>query len=102
MPRMRLTFSTLVLVAGLTGAGGICGPALFGTEQTHEPSLAENVDGLIKAWEPLPEERRFDDIGWAKDIREALRLAKEHNRPVFLFTYSGSAEREHAMALQRC
>ena len=32
----------------------------------------------------------------------ALRLAKEHNRPVFLFTYSGSAEREHAMALQRC
>lgn len=36
-----------------------------------------------------PEERRLDQIGWAKDIREAKRLAKETARPVFLFTHDG-------------
>ena len=36
-----------------------------------------------------PEERKLDQIGWAKDIREAQRLAKEANRPVFLFTHDG-------------
>ena len=36
-----------------------------------------------------PEERALDQIGWAKDIREAKRLAKETGRPVFLFTHDG-------------
>ena len=36
-----------------------------------------------------PEDRRLDEIGWAKDIREAKRLARETGRPVFLFTHDG-------------
>lgn len=36
-----------------------------------------------------PDERKVDQIGWAKDIREAMRLAKESGRPVFLFTHDG-------------
>jgi hypothetical protein len=39
--------------------------------------------------QPKPEEKRFDEIGWAKDIREARRLAAQHHRPVFLFTHDG-------------
>jgi hypothetical protein len=39
--------------------------------------------------EPRPEEKRFDEIGWAKDLREARRLSAQHNRPVFLFTHDG-------------
>ena len=35
------------------------------------------------------QKKRFDEIGWAKDIREAEKLAKENNRPVFLFTHDG-------------
>jgi hypothetical protein len=49
------------------------------------------VEKRIQDWQPTPEERRFDEIGWAKDIREAERLAKEHGRPVFLFTYDGAS-----------
>ncbi len=33
--------------------------------------------------------RPFEYIGWAKDIRTAQALAKEHDRPIFLFTLSG-------------
>ena len=39
--------------------------------------------------EPAARERRIDEIGWASDIRQAERLAAEHNRPVFLFTHDG-------------
>jgi hypothetical protein len=54
------------------------------------------VEKRVQAWQPTAAERRFDDIGWVKDIREAERLAKEHNRPVFLFTHDGR------MAIGRC
>jgi hypothetical protein len=38
-------------------------------------------------------ERKIDEIGWAKDVREAERLAKEHNRPIYVFTYDGDFRR---------
>jgi hypothetical protein len=55
------------------------------------------VEKRIQDWQPSAEERHFDEIGWAKDIREAERLAKEHGRPVFLFTYDGAS-----LATYRC
>jgi hypothetical protein len=54
------------------------------------------VDRRIDSWQPLKEERRFDEIAWVADIREALKLAKQHRRPVFLFTHDGR------MAIGRC
>jgi hypothetical protein len=92
----------MFLLSGLAGTAAVHEGAALAKEPAAADALAGKVDELVTAWEPRPEERRFDDIGWAHDIRDALRLAKEHNRPVFLFTYSGSAVREHAMALQRC
>jgi hypothetical protein len=49
----------------------------------------EAVQRRVAELQPRTEEKRFDEIGWAKDIREALRLAKQYNRPVFLFTHDG-------------
>ena len=54
------------------------------------------VDQKVADCEPKPEERRFDETGWLTDIRSALKLAREHNRPVFLFTHDGH------MAVGRC
>ena len=47
------------------------------------------VDERVADWWPTPDEKRFDRIGWAADLRTALRLAAEHDRPVFLFTMDG-------------
>ena len=47
------------------------------------------VDRKVADCAPKPEERRFDRTGWLTDIRTALELAKQHNRPVFLFTHDG-------------
>jgi len=49
----------------------------------------EAVQRRVAELQPKAEEKRFDEIGWARDIREARRLAREHNRPVFLFTHDG-------------
>jgi hypothetical protein len=58
--------------------------------------IAEWVERRVQERQSTAAERRFDDIGWATDIREAERLAKKHERPVFLFTYNGR------MATGRC
>jgi len=54
------------------------------------------VDQKVADCEPKPEERRFDETGWLTAIGPALKLAKEHHRPVFLFTHDGH------MAVGRC
>ncbi len=97
---IRRIGAAFLLTAGLTGAI----PAIRGDDRPGAGAAGwtARIDQRIQAWQPTKAERRLDDIGWAKDIRDALRLARDHQRPVFLFTYSGSAEREHALALQRC
>ena len=47
------------------------------------------VNQRVRELQPRPEEKRFDEIGWAEDIRDAKELAKQHQRPVFLFTHDG-------------
>jgi hypothetical protein len=104
MPKTRLLAAgVLLLAAGLVGGAALL-PAALAQDKTgnDEAALTARIDKRVRAWQPTPEERRLDDIAWAKDIRDARRLAQQHARPIFLFTYSGCAEREHAIALQRC
>ena len=51
--------------------------------------LNQFLDQRIGEWALRADEKRFDQIGWASDIREAKRLAKQSGRPVFLFTHDG-------------
>jgi hypothetical protein len=54
------------------------------------------VSARVDEWRPKASERKFDRIGWLTDIRAGLALAKQHNRPLFLFTHDGH------MAIGRC
>ena len=56
----------------------------------------DEIEKRIALSAPAAGERRLDDIGWVADVRTALRLAREHGRPVFLFTHDGR------MAAGRC
>jgi len=47
------------------------------------------IEQWIRDWQPTAEDRRFEEIGWAKDIPEAIRLSKQHARPIFVFTHKG-------------
>jgi hypothetical protein len=48
------------------------------------------VDKRVADLQPTRTERGFDQIGWFRDLREAVRVGKEHGRPVFLLTHNGS------------
>ncbi len=47
------------------------------------------VEQRVREWQPTATERRWENIGWAKDLRDARRLSRAHGRPVFLFTHDG-------------
>jgi hypothetical protein len=47
------------------------------------------VDRQVTEWQPTAEEKRFDQIGWSTSLLEAEKLAREHQRPIFLFTHDG-------------
>jgi hypothetical protein len=56
------------------------------------PSFAEfkeKIDRRVTDWQPTAEEKRFDQIGWCTSLLEAEKLAREHQRPIFLFTHDG-------------
>jgi len=69
--------------------------ALLGAVAVQEPTKASSgdefarVEQWVKDWQPTAEDRRFEEIGWAKDIPEAIRLSKQHARPIFVFTHKG-------------
>jgi hypothetical protein len=71
-------------------------------EDTDDNAFAAVVEQRVRDWQPTKDERLLDQIGWASNLVEAKRLAKEHGRPLFVFTYSGSTVRANAIALQRC
>jgi hypothetical protein len=84
---LSIGLSGLVVLAASTSARAAA-PATGDVKQW--------VDQKVADCEPKPEERRFDETGWVTDIRSALKLAREHHRPVFLFTHDGH------MAVGRC
>ena len=80
----------LMRLAPAVAAGLLMLPGL----RAADPSPADDrvqarVDDRVKEWWPKPREKRFDEIGWAPDIRAARKLAAENDRPVFLFTMDG-------------
>ena len=47
------------------------------------------IDRWVQEWQPTETDRKFEQVGWAKDIPTAIKLAKQHGRPVFVFTHKG-------------
>jgi hypothetical protein len=68
---------------------GLAALAARPAERLPNDRVVAWADQQVKLWQPKATERRFDEIGWAKDIRTARKLAEKHRRPVFLFTMDG-------------
>jgi hypothetical protein len=86
---MRSSRSCNVCVLLLCGSFSL-GASLQGQEPAiSDKDLVAQVDTRLAEWWLKPDEQRFDQIGWAADVRTARRLAAEANRPLFLFTMDG-------------
>jgi hypothetical protein len=91
---LRITEMTRLKIAVICCAIA-CGAAAA-DQPASDTELPAWVEKTVQERQPTAAERRFDDIGWLTDIREAIRLAKQHERPVLLFTHDGH------MAIGRC
>jgi len=74
-----VAFAAVLSTAAFIGWGGVQNDPL--------PPDLEVVERKVREWQPRPEERRFDEIAWAKDIGEAVRLSKQSGRPVFVLAH---------------
>lgn len=50
---------------------------------------ASKVDKRLSHMRPKPEEHKFDLIGWAPSLHEAVAAAKSSKRLLFVFTNDG-------------
>jgi hypothetical protein len=68
---------------------------LFEGRPRDDPSAIRRdeswVANRVAAWQPTTEESAFDRMGWVNDLREAQRISRSHERPMFLFTYDGTS-----------
>lgn len=87
---MRLHMTLLV-----TGFAALAA-APAGKLPGDDKDLPAWVDARVKERQPSESDRKFDAVGWSRTVLDAQKLAKEHNRPVFLFTHDGR------MDLGRC
>ncbi|HWB82783.1 MAG TPA: hypothetical protein VG675_01500 [Bryobacteraceae bacterium] len=55
-----------------------------------DDALVTSVEKTVHELQPSRSEKRFDLVGWVPDILTAEKLARQAQRPVFLFTYDGS------------
>jgi RNA polymerase sigma factor (sigma-70 family) len=87
-------FRTIIGMVIALGLLGVTGGYIYQTNArvaaglAHEKNL--DVEATLDELQPTPAERRIDAIGWAPSIPEALKLARTHNRPVFLFAHEGN------------
>jgi hypothetical protein len=47
------------------------------------------VEKTVAERQPTAEDNRFHEIAWVADIRTAIKLGKEYNRPIFFFAGDG-------------
>jgi hypothetical protein len=71
------------------GCVAVMAACCLGAANSTANRLILKVEEKIHDALPTKAEKRFDEIGWAADIRTAERLAKQYRRPILLFTHDG-------------
>lgn len=85
------------VASGVMAAAAVAGTAAgfwFGDPEPPAeppPDLAW-IEKRVREWQPRPEERRFDEIGWVRDLRHARRRAAELGRLVMVLTVAGPVQ----------
>jgi len=68
-------------------------PALVGRPPPPAPSRSEAyIRARCRALQATPEESRWQRIGWCQDVRQGLRLARRHQRPMLLWSVDGGGD----------
>ena len=86
--RERTRSSRGLLIVGLLLGGGVATACATGAG-IPDAKVVRWVEKTVAERQAPAEDKRFDEIGWVTDVRTAIELGKEHNRPIYLFTGDG-------------
>ena len=75
------------LILGLLLGGVVATSCSLGT--ISDARVVRWVEKTVDERQPPAEDKRFDEIAWVTDIRTAIALGKEYNRPIVLYTGDG-------------
>jgi len=70
-------------VAVMTGL--LLSGALSGWAETPERPTPQELEKKAAIIKPRPDELKWQHIPWLTDVAEAVRLAKQEQRPIFLW-----------------
>ncbi|MBX7106723.1 MAG: hypothetical protein K1X57_21795 [Gemmataceae bacterium] len=85
-----------MIITRLLAFSAVMTVALATTAQTPRPDLEQlerRAAGLI----PTRKQLRYQEIPWVHDLAEAMRTAREEDRPVFLWGYGGRARPDNGL-----
>lgn len=77
----------IVLLSAVVATG--CATGADGGQAISDAKVIPWVEKTIAERQPTANDKLFDRIGWVVDIRTAIQLGKEHQRPIFLYTGDG-------------
>ena len=78
-----------LLLGGIFATGCATGRPRLSLGTISDARVVHWVEKTVAERQATAQDRRFDEIGWATDIRSAIKLGEEHDRPIFLFTGDG-------------
>lgn len=70
--------------------------AVVSAQPRRRPTLAE-LEKRAAALLPTPEMLRYQEIPWVHDLAEAQKIARQENRPLFLWGYGGRARPDNGL-----
>jgi hypothetical protein len=82
-------FAILALVIVVCSVFATIAATAGADDRISDSKVVRWVEKAVAERQLRPEDKRFDEIGWVTDIRTAIKLGKEHNRPIFLNTGAG-------------
>jgi hypothetical protein len=86
MPKHRRSFVGLLIAVFVVG--GVVATTLA-KDRISDAKIVRWVEKTVAERQPPADDKRFDEIGWVTDIRTAITLGKENNRPIYLMTVDG-------------
>ena len=76
-----------VLLSAVVTTSCATGPDATG--RISDANVVNWVEKTVLERQPPAADKRFDEIAWVTDIRTAIRIGTEYNRPIFLYTGDG-------------
>ena len=74
----------------------LLGMGVLSAADVKDGKLVEYVRKRVRENTPTKAERKFDQIAWADGLASAMKLGKQHGRPILVFVYDGN------LATARC